>query len=547
MGTALSACRGGGASSDSAHADAVLRCEASQPQRRCLALLHACARPSAGEASAAQGDPFAALPHGVAVAIFALLPFEARLRAAAVCRAWRATLREPSAWLDADLCHADGTPCAPGALLHLAAARAAGQLRSLRVACDEQHGEEAALSAELRHVAAANGGTLEALRLHAPAGVALAALRALLALPALSRLRTLEADVCVEAAADARAVLRGEAPFERLRVRSLHVAQCRGWSTEALSSLVYDIKRKMGPPPPRLCLRHVALHVDGQPSLLLDALVDAALASRIACLELYECALSPACAPALARLLRGDALTELAITGPYGARQYLDEEALARALRENTSLTSLTLRSVGVWVGGGVPAGTLLSRALAAHPRLRALDLSDNSAAAQRGSGGGGGADSACFGAALGALVTANAPALSVLSVDGDCLGDVALRPLFAALRVDTRLRALRVRCSGVSAPFAARVLAPAVRANAGLRRLDARSSRARRRCDVLAHKLHAARLEEANDALRAPHGCFCFCDGRGAEEAALARRVRHAQRVHAALRAAEARVASRA
>jgi hypothetical protein len=79
----------------------------------------------------------------------------------------------------------------------------------------------------------------------------------------------------------------------------------------------------------------------------------------------------------------------------------------------------------------------------------------------------------AAAGAAFGALVAANAPALTDLSVACN-LRDDHLRPLLNALRTNTHLRALDVAASDISAAFVRDVLLPAVRANTSLRCLAA-------------------------------------------------------------------------
>jgi hypothetical protein len=76
--------------------------------------------------------------------------------------------------------------------------------------------------------------------------------------------------------------------------------------------------------------------------------------------------------------------------------------------------------------------------------------------------------------AALGALVAANAPALTELDVSWNGLSDAALRPLFEALPFNTHLRTLSVVYNGTSDAFARDVLLPAVRANTSLRKLRA-------------------------------------------------------------------------
>jgi hypothetical protein len=77
-------------------------------------------------------------------------------------------------------------------------------------------------------------------------------------------------------------------------------------------------------------------------------------------------------------------------------------------------------------------------------------------------------------GAALGALVAANAPALTELNASYSNLRDAGLRPLFAALPHNTHLRSLSVAYNAMSAELARDVLLSAVRANTSLRQLRA-------------------------------------------------------------------------
>jgi hypothetical protein len=198
----------------------------------------------------------------------------------------------------------------------------------------------------------------------------------------------------------------------------------------------------------------------------LDAVVDAALAhGRLSSVTLDHCGLSPASAPALARLLSGDTLTELHIHG--GSRQLLDAPAamlLANALRANTSLTALSLQSLQLLHDAAAAAEIM--GALTAHPRLRLLDLSWNQPNNRRGQ--------ADMGTALAALL-ANAPALQTLDIRGSSLGDEGMGPVVEALRHNTHLTKLDCRDNDTSEDFTRDRLLPAVRANATLRKLFAR------------------------------------------------------------------------
>jgi hypothetical protein len=195
----------------------------------------------------------------------------------------------------------------------------------------------------------------------------------------------------------------------------------------------------------------------------LDAVVDAALARRLQRVSFSHCRLSPASAPALARLLGGDGLTTLKLE--LTAIQ-LDAPAagvLAAALRGNSTLTSLTLAFACVFFAAA--AGTALIGALTGHPSLQTLSLRGNRVAA---------ADQAAVGAALGALIAANAPALTQLDLAFCDLGDNGLRAFFESLPHNMHLRELDCSHNGISEAFARDVLLPAVRANTSLRRLEA-------------------------------------------------------------------------
>ena len=69
-----------------------------------------------------------ALPRPLALAIFALLPVDTRLRCSEVSRAWRALLADTSLWTRLDLCSTSGVRFSE-ALFRAAVAKAGGQLR----------------------------------------------------------------------------------------------------------------------------------------------------------------------------------------------------------------------------------------------------------------------------------------------------------------------------------------------------------------------------------------------------------------------------------
>jgi hypothetical protein len=406
-------------------------------------------------AAPAGGDPFAVLPHVLALAIFSRLTVEQRLRCIEVCRGWRATLADHNAWFQLDLTRADGSECSE-ALLRAATSRACGQLRLLRLACGD------ALQVALFDVAVDNAVTLQELRISTPATTypqrrSVEDLEELLR--AAPQLRTLAADVVCFDAADAQPVLRNEPPFGPVRVRhltvGLHVA-----TADAVLALAADLAAHASLT--SVWLSDASL---GSPAAL-DAVVDAALARRLSAVKLTSCSMPPASAPALARLLGGNTLTELCIGNVPG--QLLDAPAaalLANALRANTSLTALTFSSMDLWRDPAVAAELL--GALTAHPRLQTLDLSWNDPDDD-------GMQAAEAGAALAALLLANAPALRELNIGRSELGDEGMGPVLEALRHNTYLRTLKCRGTQTSDAFARNTLLPAVRANTSLRELVA-------------------------------------------------------------------------
>jgi hypothetical protein len=137
-------------------------------------------------------------------------------------------------------------------------------------------------------------------------------------LRAAPQLHKLQADVFCEDVAEAHRVLRNEPPFGPLRVRHISVRALAA-TEDALLALAADLAAHAWLA--SVWLLCMPLDAPGA----LDAVVDAALARRLAFFRLSNCGPSPASAPALARLLSGSALTELHITG--GSRQLLDAPA----------------------------------------------------------------------------------------------------------------------------------------------------------------------------------------------------------------------------
>jgi hypothetical protein len=390
----------------------------------------------------------APLPHAIVLLIFALLPVDLRARCACVCRGWRAALSERALWTRLDVSRTSGvTVAVTNALLRGAVARAGGELTALDVS-----GSRAVSLGALRAVVTANAATLRTLRVcHGVLGLAAEPLPladAWLLRYDVPRLCVLEVDVECAAAA-----LRSVLDNEGLRVHGLSLSAAA--LTEAqLLTLAADVAS-------HAWLRELCLVRVLPTPAALDAFVDAALARRLTALEFSHCGLSPAAAPALARLLgAGSALESLCVCEGRQRATLLDAPSaalLAAALRANSTLT------LPLGAEGAAAAGVLLD-ALTAHPSLRTLSLSET---AVRTAG-----DRVAVGFALGVLLAANAPALTALRVDGCLLEDAGLTPLFEALRHSTHLRTLNCFDNRVTPQFALAVLLPAVRANASLRAL---------------------------------------------------------------------------
>jgi hypothetical protein len=410
------------------------------------------------------------LPLSVVLHIFSLLPVDRRLRCSEVCRGWRAVLLERSLLTALDLtvgsgvrlldaAAADTAPETLVALLRCAAVRARGSLRLLHVDSRCTHGA-------LRETAAANAGALRELhvwnapdRRRRPRGLSLEEAEALL--DAAPLLDVLAVDVgCDDTDMQAaRRALRNEAPFGPLRVRHLFASMDDEDDAASVIALAADVAAHAS-------LRGLSLlYASLGTAAALDAVVDAALARRMDSVTLDRCFLSPASTPALARLLGGGALTtlecsyrDLSLDAPAAA-------VLAAALRANSTLTSLTLNGAGVFRDAA--AATTLLGALTGHASVQTLRLRGNRVTD---------ADQAAVGASIGALVAANAPALTQLDVSMCALRDDGLRALFEAMPHNTHLRELGCSHNFISEPFAWGALLPAVRANTSLRQLKARS-----------------------------------------------------------------------
>jgi hypothetical protein len=381
------------------------------------------------------------LPLSLVLAIFALLPVDARLRCREVCRGWRAVLRERSLWLRLDLSEASGGLARPATegLLRAAAARAGGQLHALDISECEGITHEALLA-----VLTVNAGALRELRawtadVFPPTGFA--AVQAVLR--AAPQLRVFEADVDCDSVADAQRLLR------KLQV------SFRTQTEAAVLSLAEDLASHSSV----VELSLITAPLDTPAAL--DAIAAIALANRFSALTLGNCRLSPASTPALSRLLCGGVLRVLFI---YNVNAPLLDAATATvlgdALRVNRTLEQLMLMATALWRDPA--AAVALLRSMTGHCSLQQVSFRNNPI---------GDAQDAA-GAALGALVAADAPALAYLDLRECGLQEAALGPLFDALPRNTHLQGLRFDEVTASAVFLRERLLPAVRANTSLKRL---------------------------------------------------------------------------
>jgi hypothetical protein len=449
--------------------------------------------------------------------VFACLPPHERARAALVCRAWRDVSYDVSLWTRLDLSRASDawarTDDDDDATLVGAAARARGSLEELDVSHRDMNPSAVVL---LPALAALNARTLRTLRLGRMCVLTKRCwynvhelARWLQRLAALApRLKQLEAAELTCGEGDVFTLLDGEFD-ERARALEAFVrVRCqlcqsdngddgaRGAPAVSAPAALGAVLARASKPA-AVTFEEVRLEADGA----LDALVGGMRSGDtgvVASVAFTRCALGRAPAPALARLLTGDGapkrlevVSVAHVAGAHGQPHVPvvaplgdDDDAaeLGSALRANGTLTALTLSGVlDFWRGGEVAAA--LIDALTGHASLHTLDVSRSglTRAAEEllpellaGAPPAADADAAPVAAALGALLAADAPALTALDVSGSELGGAALRPLFAALRSENRhLRALSLRGCKLDAAFMRDVALPTVRANACLRRVD--------------------------------------------------------------------------
>ena len=196
--------------------------------------------------------------------------------------------------------------------------------------------------------------------------------------------------------------------------------------------------------------------------------LDAAHSLGLESLKLYSCPPVPEAAPALARLLSSTTLTTLSFRlgrfdWPAWGFDAAAAALLAPALRTNRTLRFLELVNIRLWDDSD--AAVVMLGALTGHVSLRSLNLSENDFETE--------AAREAAGAAFGALVAANAPALERLDLSDCNLRDAGVGPLAAALPLNAHLRELSLHNACLSG-VASRQLLAALRANTSLRRFNA-------------------------------------------------------------------------
>jgi hypothetical protein len=402
------------------------------------------------EEAQAPAASFESLPRALQHAILRRVPVDARARCACLNSGWRDELADVSLWTRLDLSRASGVRVrVTDAVLRGASGLARGGFAALDVSGCRDVTHDALLA-----VTTSNVDALTELRVQdwGEQGRAWLTCPNAEALLRAAPLRVLDADVGV-AVTDALRMLRTEAPFGPLRVRHLD-ANFRGPDAGIITAVTPAIAA------------HASLSSVHLSSARLDALgaqdavVDAALARRLSVVAFTLCRLSPASAPALARLLGGSALTELTIID--NGVQLLDTRAaalLGDAFRANSTLTQLTLYGINLWADAAAAAALL--GALTGLASLQSITLAHALEPSEEAV--------AFIAPAIGMLIAANTPALDRFVLLSCNLGDAGMRPLLEALPRNSHLSTLAYVESGMSDAFMRDVLLPAVRANTSL------------------------------------------------------------------------------
>jgi hypothetical protein len=388
------------------------------------------------------------LPLELVWLVFAWLPVDERLLLNAVCRSWRAALREPSLWRELDFSRS--TRPVTEEMINAALRYARGQLRVLDL-------PENYLPFEALLEIAQDNAALHTLRLYAGSAAFLQVSEVNALLAAAPRLQTLQCAVMGEPQA-LLPLLRKELPT----YSSLRLARAAIEQSEENELVEVDVLPLATAAATHEGLQGLELACIPLSVAQLQAVVDAAVQRQMTGLSFYRCSLGPEHLPQLARLLAIPSLWTLYV---YNDEQPLIVDdgvpAFCAALRAS-HLRKLILDDVLLF--NTLPDGLAVLDALTGHRSMEEFDLYSNPAPLPEAQ--------QAVGEALGRLVAAES-ALTYLDMYYCDLGDAGVGPLFAALAQNTTLRTLKIAYNDISRECARDVVLPAVRANASLRELQ--------------------------------------------------------------------------
>ena len=312
-----------------------------------------------------------------------------RLRARAVSRAWRATLSNGLLWTDVDLSSGGRGEKASASFLEAVVRVANGHITRLDLSGQLSRDEEVAgvsrrdqLLAALHVFLVAHAGTLR----HLVRGNECMSSEEARALFQRTPREVEQVEMGVECFHDeAKSLLCCEVPFEKLRLRSLHVNgreidHNNEFTNESALSLALDMTSSACLE--ELTLNNAPLHVP----LVREALSVACL--KLTELSLLSCRLEPRTVPGLVLLLSHGCLTCLWADNQsysdYEVGPLFDEPggiAFGDALRANKTLKVLMLGSVQLW--DELPAGLAVIDGVVGHATLKALQLDFNKVAVE--------------------------------------------------------------------------------------------------------------------------------------------------------------------
>ena len=349
---------------------------------------HTTCRTAAVATMAAVECAFPSLPLCCTLDIFARLTCWERLRARAVSPAWGTTLSNGLLWTDVDLSLLEHDGKASVSFLTAVGRVANGHITRLDFSGQMWRGEQVAgvsrrvlLLPELLAFLAVHAGTLRHLVLRNEDMSSEDARAFFLRKPGEVERVEMDVDCFYD---EAQPLLCCEAPFETLRLRSLRISGRKNddlydFPNECALSLARDL-------PKCACLEKLALE---NAPLSVPPVWEALSAgfrklTTLGTLYLWYCRLEPRSVPGLVLLLAEGCLDRLSIDNCSDdvddvVEPLFDEPggiAFGDALRANTKLTTLEIRSARLW--DVPPAGLAIIDSIVGHASLTTLDLDDN-------------------------------------------------------------------------------------------------------------------------------------------------------------------------